>query len=153
MSSRRTALTTPVNFRISPEMTAAIRATGQSAGSWFREAGQQRLESEHGNDTPIAKLQGQVAALQKALRGLQENHDTLLREINRLQQSQAVGHEAVRRYMTEVEQRMSDALHTLGPTLLTALSQQLHHELGRLVQPERRPPDPPIPPGLQRRKL
>jgi len=158
MSSRRTALTPHVNFRIPPEMMSAIRDSGQSAGAWFRQAGQQRLDIEGGNDTPMGRLERQVSALQKTVQALQENHATLLREINRVEQSQAVNHqgvlremgqlqqtqasgqEAVKGYVAEVEQRVSDALTLLGPTLLTALSQQLDHQLGRPARTERQAP-------------
>ncbi|MER2601965.1 MAG: hypothetical protein ABTR27_06380 [Candidatus Competibacter phosphatis] len=120
----------------------AIQKSGQSAPDWFRQAARNRIDGERQVETPTGKLEKQIIALQQQTNSLQK-------EIARLQQSEAItqaelvalrkvlvaiqNHQAtleanqveLQRTLLAVETDINNTLVTLGPTLLAAINQQI----------------------------
>ena len=148
----------------------AIRTSGESAPGWLRQAARIRLESERGHEVPTNPLDQRLAALERRIEALRQDGSDARTEIAQLQPSNAILQAALaetrkalmtiqhnqaelQRTLIEMEKGIGHALATLGPTLLAALSQQLHPQWPAMVKTHEEPPKRPLPPVLPRTRL
>ena len=110
----------------------AIQKSGESAGDWFRQAAQSRLES--------GRQPGGTAGMEeKPMEALKQNMTDLRKEIAKLQQSEAItqatqaeiqkslaivqqNQEVLHQSLKDLDQGFGQSLNALGRLLLTKLS-------------------------------
>ena len=142
MKTKKSDFVEQVTFRVNDDTVKAIRKSGESAPDWLRQAARNRIDSERQAETPTAKLEKQVAALQQRIDDLNQNGTDLRKEIARLQQSNAIAQAAqaetrkvlvtiqhnqaeLQRALVAMENGIGNTLAALGPTLLAAINQQI----------------------------
>jgi len=148
---------------VNDDTVNAIRTSGESAPGWLRQAARIRLESERGHEVPTNPLEQRLAALERRIEAVQKEIAQLPPSTAVVQSAQAEMRKALmtiqhnqaelQRTLIEMEKGIGHTLATLGPTLLAALSQQLHPQWPAMVKTHEEPPKRPLPPVLPRTRL
>ena len=159
MKTKHSDLVEKLTVRVNAEVVGAIQKSGQSAPDWLRQAARNRIDGERQAETPIGKLEKQVAALQQRIDDLKQDGIHLRNEIAKLQQSESIVQAALldmrknqvelRRSLDQMNAGFGHAFTALGQSLLVALDQQLRE----LVKAHEEPPKRPLPPPLPRTRL
>lgn len=124
MKTKRNNLTAKVSFGIPPHLAQLIADSGDSAGEWFRQAAQERLDREQRRETPYDRL---TKALEHLFEQSERSERAQARDYEALARLQAQL-QGVQTRLAAVEQAQSglrEAIVAQGPKLLQGLKDLL----------------------------
>ena len=153
MKTSKPELIEKVTVRLSRMTVAMIQQSGQRASDWLRQAAQNRIDQERGQEPALGQLEKQVNGLQKEIARLQQAEALAHATLATMQSNMAAiqqHHVELRHALDQMNAGFGHAFTALGQSLLVALGQQLdvHLQKGQEQKEDEPPPFklPPIPP-------